>query len=55
MPRFYGKVKWFNEAKGFGLIERENGDDVPVRASNIQIGGEHGSLQAGDAVEFDLV
>ena len=50
-----GEVKWFNEGKGFGFIEREEGPDVFVHFSSIQ--GEEGfkSLAEGDAVEFEVV
>ncbi|MGK5510820.1 cold shock domain-containing protein [Brevibacillus formosus] len=49
-----GKVKWFNAEKGFGFIERENGDDVFVHFSAIQSDGFR-SLDEGQAVEFDIV
>jgi CspA family cold shock protein len=48
-----GKVKWFNAEKGFGFIERENGDDVFVHFSAIQIDGFK-SLDEGQAVTFDV-
>ena len=50
-----GQVKWFNEGKGFGFIEREEGPDVFVHFSSIQ--GEEGfkSLVEGDAVEFEVI
>jgi CspA family cold shock protein len=48
-----GKVKWFNDAKGFGFIEREDGDDVFVHFSAIQSTGFK-SLQEGQQVEFTV-
>ena len=49
-----GIVKWFNDAKGFGFITAENGDDVFVHFSSIQ-GGGFRSLAEGAAVEFEVV
>ena len=49
-----GKVKWFNDAKGFGFIEREDGEDVFVHFSAIQ-GDGYRSLAEGAKVEFDVV
>ncbi|MBI4509868.1 MAG: cold shock domain-containing protein [Deltaproteobacteria bacterium] len=49
-----GTVKWFNDAKGFGFITRENGPDVFVHYTAIQSDGFR-SLGEGDAVEFDIV
>jgi len=48
-----GTVKWFNDAKGFGFISRQPGDDVFVHFSAIQAGGFR-SLQEGQTVEFDV-
>jgi CspA family cold shock protein len=48
-----GTVKWFNAAKGFGFIARQNGEDVFVHFSAIQSGG-YRSLEEGQAVEFTL-
>lgn len=53
MARTKGRVKWFNDAKGYGFIEQENGKDVFVHFS--AIGGEgYKTLAEGQEVEFDL-
>lgn len=49
-----GKVKWFNEKKGYGFIEQEGGGDVFVHFSAIQ-GDEFKTLTEGQEVEFDVV
>jgi len=54
MARENGKVKWFNNAKGYGFIERESGGDVFVHHTSIQSSGFR-SLEEGEAVEFDVV
>jgi CspA family cold shock protein len=48
-----GRVKWFNDAKGFGFITQEGGDDVFVHFSAIQ-GSGFKSLTEGDSVEFEV-
>ena len=48
-----GTVKWFNDAKGFGFIEQDNGPDVFVHFSQIQ-GDGFKSLAEGDRVSFDV-
>jgi len=49
-----GTVKWFNDAKGYGFISRQNGEDVFVHYSAIQTNGFR-SLQEGQAVSFNVV
>ena len=49
-----GTVKWFNDAKGFGFISRENGEDVFVHFRAIQ-GTGFKSLQEGQKVSFTVV
>ncbi len=49
-----GTVKWFNDAKGYGFISRQNGEDVFVHYSAIQTNGFR-SLKEGQAVQFSLV
>ena len=49
-----GTVKWFNESKGFGFIEREKGEDVFVHFSAIS-GEGYKTLAEGDSVELDVV
>ncbi|MBB6450751.1 CspA family cold shock protein [Geomicrobium halophilum] len=49
-----GTVKWFNAEKGFGFIEREEGDDVFVHFSAIQMEGFK-TLEDGQEVEFEIV
>ena len=49
-----GKVKWFSAEKGFGFIERENGNDVFVHFSAIDMDGFK-TLEEGTEVEFEVV
>ena len=49
-----GKVKWFNNQKGYGFITPESGNDVFVHHSAIQ-GDGYKSLEEGQEVEFDIV
>jgi len=51
---YQGRVKWFNESKGYGFIEREDGPDVFVHFSAIQ-GEGFKTLSEGQAVEFEIV
>ena len=53
MDREQGTVKWFNNAKGYGFIQRASGDDVFVHHSAIQAEGFR-SLNEGDTVEFSV-
>lgn len=48
-----GKVKWFNDSKGYGFIEQENGQDVFVHFSAIQ-GDGYRTLAEGQEVEFEV-
>jgi len=49
-----GKVKWFNDSKGFGFLEQDGGDDVFCHFSAIT-GDGFKSLQEGDVVEFEII
>lgn len=48
-----GKVKWFNDVKGFGFITAEDGKDVFFHHSSIKMKG-YRSLAEGDSVEFEI-
>ena len=51
--RSSGKVKWFNDAKGFGFITTDSGEDVFVHHSAIQASG-YRTLNEGEQVEFEV-
>ena len=48
-----GRVKWFNNSKGYGFIEQEGGKDVFVHYSAVQ-GSGYRSLEEGQSVEFEV-
>ena len=48
-----GQVKWFNDAKGYGFIEQDDGDDVFVHHSEIQMEGFK-TLSEGQQVQFEI-
>ncbi len=52
--RSKGRVKWFNERRGFGFIERSDGDDLFVHYSAIKAEGFK-TLEEGQEVEFDII
>ena len=54
MSRETGRVKWFNNAKGYGFIERSSGGDVFVHHTAIQADG-YRTLEEGQSVEFTVV
>jgi CspA family cold shock protein len=54
MTKVRGHVKWFNDAKGYGFIARENGEDVFVHYTAIQQDGFK-TLSEGQPVEFEIV
>jgi CspA family cold shock protein len=54
VARLQGKVKWFNNSKGYGFIGQEGGADVFVHYSAIQ-GEGFKTLQEGDTVEFEII
>ena len=49
-----GRVKWFNEKKGYGFIEQENGEDIFVHYTAI-VGKGFRTLRQGQEVEFEVV
>lgn len=51
--RFTGKVKWFNESKGYGFIQQDEGADVFVHYTNI-VGQGFRTLKENDEVEFEV-
>ena len=51
--RVTGKVKWFNDNKGFGFIEQDQGQDIFVHYSEIQ-GDGYRTLSEGEMVEFEV-
>ena len=53
MEHTQGKVKWFNDVKGFGFISGEGGQDIFVHHTAILVEG-YRSLKEGDMVEYDL-
>jgi cold shock protein len=50
-----GVIKWFNDAKGYGFIQRETGDDVFVHFSALPQTGGYRSLSEGQRVQFEVV
>jgi cold shock protein len=54
MARTTGTVKWFSDAKGYGFIEREDGDDIFVHHASIE-GTGFKTLKEGERVEFDIL
>ena len=53
MSRVTGKIKWFNNTKGYGFIGQDGGADVFVHYSAVE-GEGYRTLQEGDAVEFEI-
>ena len=54
MSQYQGTVRWFNNAKGYGFLGRDDGNDVFVHYTAIQ-GDGYKSLKEGDAVSFDVI
>jgi cold shock protein len=54
MERLTGTVKWFSDAKGYGFIERDGGDDIFVHHTSIE-GMGFKTLKEGERVEFEIL
>jgi CspA family cold shock protein len=54
MAQYKGTIKWFNNAKGYGFVGRDDAPDLFVHYSAIQHDG-YKSLKEGDQIEFDIV
>jgi CspA family cold shock protein len=54
MAQYKGVIKWFNNAKGYGFVGREDGPDLFIHYSSILRDG-YKTLREGDEVEFDVV
>jgi len=54
MAQYEGTVKWFNNAKGYGFLGRDDGPDVFVHYSAVQADG-YKTLKEGDGVEYDVI
>ena len=54
MAQYSGTVKWFNNAKGYGFLGRDGGNDVFVHYTSINLDG-YKTLKEGDPVEFDVI
>jgi CspA family cold shock protein len=54
MAQYVGTVRWFNNAKGYGFLGRDEGADVFVHYSSVQMEG-YKTLKEGDQVEFDVI
>ena len=54
MAQYEGTVRWFNNAKGYGFLGREDGPDVFVHFTAIQSDG-YKSLKEGDTVQYDVI
>ncbi len=54
MAQYSGEVRWFNNAKGYGFLGRNGGQDVFCHYSAIEVEG-YKTLKEGDAVEYDII